>query len=145
MNYVFLLFLYVVLGVPVVAAIFYGLAYAIHNSFAHADITLPRSLDRSLRWIIVTPDLHRTHHSVERREGNSNFGQIFTVWDRLLGTYVDRPSVPEAELSMGLPATAQPSAFKTSALLAYPFLNRKRTEGGPPVAGLGIRISRLGR
>jgi sterol desaturase/sphingolipid hydroxylase (fatty acid hydroxylase superfamily) len=124
-SFVFLLFLYVVLGVPVVVAIIYGLVFAVHNAFSHADIRLPRDVDRLLRWIIVTPDLHRTHHSSDMREGNSNFGQIFSIWDRLLGTYVDRPSVPEAELSMGLPAAARPAAFKTSALLAYPF-RRKR-------------------
>jgi sterol desaturase/sphingolipid hydroxylase (fatty acid hydroxylase superfamily) len=120
-SYVFLLFLYVVLGVPVVVAIIYGLVYAVFTAFAHADIALPRSLDGWLRRVIVTPDLHRTHHSSDMREGNSNFGQIFSVWDRLLGTYVDRPAMPEAELKMGLPAETRPANFKASALLAYPF------------------------
>ncbi|HWA19397.1 MAG TPA: sterol desaturase family protein [Devosia sp.] len=127
-SYVFMLFLFVALGVPVVAAIIYGLVYAVFTAFAHADIALPRNLDRWLRWVIVTPDLHRTHHSSDMREGNSNFGQIFTIWDRLLGTYVDRPAVPEAELKMGLPDEARPADFKTSVLLAYPFLRR---EAGP--------------
>jgi len=120
-SYVFLLFAYVVLGVPVVVAIIYGLVYAVHNAFTHADVALPRGLDRRLRWVIVTPDLHRTHHSIDMREGNSNFGQVFTVWDRLLGTYVDRPAQPEAELRMGLPVAARPAGFKLSTLLAYPF------------------------
>jgi sterol desaturase/sphingolipid hydroxylase (fatty acid hydroxylase superfamily) len=128
-SYVFLLFLYVALGVPVVVAIIYGLVYAVFNAFAHADIALPRGLDRRLRWIIVTPDLHRTHHSSDMREGNSNFGQIFTIWDRLFGTYVDRPTMPEAELRMGLPVGSRPANFKASALLAYPFLGRKPAGG----------------
>ena len=135
-NYVFLLFLYVVLGVPVIVAIIYGLVFALHNTFAHADIALPGRLDGWLRWVVVTPDLHRTHHSIDLREGNSNFGQIFTIWDRLLGTYVDHPSVPEANLIMGLPGRARPAGFRTSALLAYPFAGRNgqggsRTPGSP--------------
>jgi sterol desaturase/sphingolipid hydroxylase (fatty acid hydroxylase superfamily) len=85
-----------------------------------------------LRWVVVTPDLHRTHHSVEMREGNSNFGQIFTIWDRLLGTYVDRPSVPEAELRMGLPEGGRPAGFRTGALLTYPFATKKPDAGGGP-------------
>jgi sterol desaturase/sphingolipid hydroxylase (fatty acid hydroxylase superfamily) len=127
-SYVFLLFLYVLLGMPVVAAIIYGLVYAVENAFAHADVALPRGLDRWLRWIIVTPDLHRTHHSSDMREGNSNFGQVFTIWDRLFGTYVDRPSLPEAELRMGLPETSRPDRFRSATLLAYPFASRKRRE-----------------
>jgi len=119
-SYVFLLFLYVVLGVPVVVAIMYGLVYSVHNGFAHADIRLPKRVDRALRWVIVTPDLHRTHHSMDLSEGNSNFGQVFTLWDRLFGTYVDRPKLPERELQMGLPAGARPG-FRSTSLLAYPF------------------------
>jgi len=56
-----------------------------HNAFAHADIALPAWIDRPLRYLIVTPDVHRTHHSVRLDEGNSNFGQIFTIWDRIFG------------------------------------------------------------
>jgi sterol desaturase/sphingolipid hydroxylase (fatty acid hydroxylase superfamily) len=125
-SYVFLLLAYVVLGMPVIAAIIYGLVFAIENAFAHADIRLPARVDRWLRWVIVTPDLHRTHHSTVLREGNSNFGQVFTIWDRMFGTYVDRPSLPEAELRMGLPEGAQPTGFTAGALLAYPFGKRKR-------------------
>ncbi len=125
-SYVFLIAVYVVIGMPVVAAIIYGLIFAVENAFAHADVTLPRGLDRWLRWVIVTPDLHRTHHSRDMREGNSNFGQVLTIWDRLFGTYLDRPSLPEAELKMGLPADARPSSFRAAALLAHPFRKRKR-------------------
>ncbi|MEP7241446.1 MAG: sterol desaturase family protein [Devosia sp.] len=124
---IFLLFVYVVLGVPVVVAIIYGLVFAVENAFAHADVALPKRLDRWLRWLIVTPDLHRTHHSSDMREGNSNFGQVLTIWDRMLGTYVDRPALPEAELRMGLPAEARPAGFKVSTLLAYPFVGRRRS------------------
>lgn len=120
-SYLFLMVLFVVLGIPVVVAIFYGLIFAVHNIFVHANLALPGPVDRVLRLAIVTPDMHRTHHSIDLREGNSNFGQIFSVWDRIFGTYVDRPAVPEPELSMGLPENARPAGFTTLALLAYPF------------------------
>jgi sterol desaturase/sphingolipid hydroxylase (fatty acid hydroxylase superfamily) len=128
---VFLLFLYVLLGVPVVVAIIYGLVYSVHNAFSHADIALPRGVDRWLRWVVVTPDLHRTHHSTDMREGNANFGQVFTIWDRLLGTYVDRPALPEGELRMGLPEAARPASFRALTLLAYPFGGPTRSSRGP--------------
>lgn len=128
-NYVFLIVFLVVLGVPAVAVSFYILLAGIHNAFCHADIALAEPVDRILRLVIVTPDLHRTHHSVDMKEGNSNFGQVFTFWDRLFGTYVAHPRVPERELKMGLPGPARPTAFKTLALLAYPFGRRPDNDG----------------
>lgn len=127
--YVFLLFVYVILGVPVVVAAIYSLVFAVHNAFTHSNIRMPRAVDGALRWAIVTPDMHRTHHSVDLREGNSNFGQIFSFWDRLFGTYVARPSVPEAELVMGLPQGARPDGFRVLSLLAFPFTRWPRRRG----------------
>lgn len=111
----------VVLGMPVLVLVNFGVVLAIHAVFSHADVALPQSLDRKLRWLIVTPDVHRTHHSQNLAEGNSNFGAMFTIWDRLFGTYVDQPSVPLSQLRMGLPADAKPSAFTARALLLFPF------------------------
>jgi sterol desaturase/sphingolipid hydroxylase (fatty acid hydroxylase superfamily) len=70
--------------------------------------------------------MHRTHHSVDLREGNSNFAQVFTIWDRLFGTYVGHPNVAEAELRMGLSKETRPAEFRLAALLAYPFAGRRR-------------------
>lgn len=123
-SFTFVLFFAVVLGVPVLVLMIYPLIAAAHNAFSHADIALPRWIDRPLRWLIVTPDVHRTHHSVRMDEGNSNFGQIFTIWDRLFGTYCDRPSLPEASLVMGLPASEKPRSFNVQNLLALPFTRR---------------------
>lgn len=125
----FLLFFTVVLGIPVLVFVIYGACMAVHSAITHADVALPRRLDRALRWLIVTPDVHRIHHSIQLREGNSNFGQMFTMWDRLFGTYVDRPAAPEAMLVMGLPDGEKPSAFSVSGLLWHPFLWRRRRGG----------------
>jgi sterol desaturase/sphingolipid hydroxylase (fatty acid hydroxylase superfamily) len=129
LSAVFLLFFTVVLGIPVLVFVIYGACMAVHSALIHADVALPRRLDRALRWLIVTPDVHRTHHSIQRREGNSNFGQMFTVWDRLFGTYVDRPAATEAMLVMGLPDGEKPIAFSVAGLLLHPFQRRRRRGG----------------
>lgn len=123
-SYVVLIVFAVVLGIPLVVIFVHGLLGAIHGAFTHADIAMPRSVDRVLRWIVITPDTHRTHHSVRMDEGNSNFGSMFIFWDVLFGTYVARPSVPEAELQMGLPSDACPTTFSALSLLLYPFKRR---------------------
>lgn len=111
----------VMLGVPVLVYIYFGLALAVHSVLSHADVVLPVSIDRKLRWIVVTPDVHRTHHSQNMVEGNSNFGAMFTIWDRLFGTYVDQPQEPVERLSMGLPPKSRPAEFSLKELLLFPF------------------------
>ena len=108
-------------GMPVLVLVYFGIALACHAVFSHADIALPETIDRSLRWFLVTPDVHRTHHSQNIAEGNSNFGAMFTIWDRLFGTYLDQPREPVSQLSMGLPADAKPAAFSARELLLFPF------------------------
>ena len=111
----------VVLGVPVLVYLNFGLALALHAVFAHANVALPTQLDRKLRILFVTPDVHRIHHSQSITEGNSNFGAMFTIWDRLFGTYIDQPQEPVEKLSMGLPQKSKPVAFSTKELLLFPF------------------------
>lgn len=70
--------------------------------FTHANIRLPARVDAALRWLIVTPDLHRVHHSTDRVETDSNFGAVFPHWDMLLGTYRAAPREPHATMPLGL-------------------------------------------
>jgi sterol desaturase/sphingolipid hydroxylase (fatty acid hydroxylase superfamily) len=110
----------VVLGVPVLILVYYGLVLAVHAVFSHANLVLPSWLDRFVRLAFVTPDVHRTHHSQDMSEGNSNFGAVLTLWDRLFGTYVDQPREALADLSMGLPANGKPARFSAKELLLLP-------------------------
>lgn len=119
------LFFAVLLGLPLLVFVLYGVIAAVHAVFAHADFHLPGPVDRVLRWLMVTPDMHRTHHSVEMREGNSNFGMVLTIWDRLFGTYVDHPATGERDLVMGLPLAEKPARFSGTALFLHPFRSRK--------------------
>lgn len=77
----------IVLGVPVVAALIFEILLSAGSMFTHTNASLPASLERWLNYVLVTPDMHRIHHSVIRLEHDNNYGFVFSVWDRLLGTY----------------------------------------------------------
>jgi sterol desaturase/sphingolipid hydroxylase (fatty acid hydroxylase superfamily) len=72
------------------------------NSFAHANLRLPKKLDRALRWIIVTPNMHCLHHSAFQKETDSNYGQVFSFWDRIFGTYSAAPLEGYSAIEIGL-------------------------------------------
>jgi sterol desaturase/sphingolipid hydroxylase (fatty acid hydroxylase superfamily) len=90
------------LGPPVVAVIAFEVLLNASSMFNHANVRMPSRLDRVLRWVVVTPDMHRVHHSVIVRESNSNFGFNLAWWDRLLGTYQGQPSQGHEEMTIGL-------------------------------------------
>lgn len=90
------------LGPPAIAVLLFEVILNATSLFNHANINLPRPVDRILRWIVVTPDMHRVHHSVDPRETNSNFGFNLPWWDRLLGTYVAQPAQGHKEMVIGI-------------------------------------------
>lgn len=90
------------LGPPAVAVLLFEIILNATALFNQANIDLPRPLDRILRWIVVTPDMHRVHHSVDPRETNSNFGFNLPWWDRLLGTYVAQPAMGHTRMEIGI-------------------------------------------
>jgi sterol desaturase/sphingolipid hydroxylase (fatty acid hydroxylase superfamily) len=90
----------VLLGAPVAGVVVFELAFAIANLIEHANVRVPATLEQRLVRLVVTPALHRRHHSVERAELDSNFGTIFTLWDRLLGTYGEAASAAQVETGL---------------------------------------------
>jgi sterol desaturase/sphingolipid hydroxylase (fatty acid hydroxylase superfamily) len=88
------------------------------NLAQHANVEYPRWIERCLSWLLVTPDMHRVHHSAEPRETNSNFGAVFSFWDRLFGTYV-RPG-EAGERSYGLRALAAESWQTVAGMVLTP-------------------------
>jgi len=92
----------VVLGPPVIAVIIFEIVLNATAMFNHANVRLPKSLDRVLRWFVVTPDMHRVHHSVNDDEANSNFGFNLPWWDRLFGTYKDQPRGGHKGMTIGI-------------------------------------------
>jgi len=91
------------------------------SMFNHANLAIPPAIDRWLRLILITPDLHRVHHSVIPRETDSNFGFSQPWWDRLLGTYRDQPSEGHARMTIGLREYRNQNELSIWRLLRIPF------------------------
>lgn len=91
-----------VLGPPVVAVVIFEVLLNATAMFNHGNVHIPKGIDRILRWFVVTPDMHRVHHSVEDDEANSNFGFNLPLWDRLFGTYRDQPRAGHDGMTIGI-------------------------------------------
>jgi len=91
-----------VLGPPAAAVLIFEVALNATSMFNHGNVRLPLALDRALRLAVVTPDMHRVHHSIEDHETNSNFGFNLSVWDRLFGTYKAQPDAGHERMTIGI-------------------------------------------
>lgn len=109
------------LGPPVIAVLIFEVALNGTAMFNHGNIMMPDALDRILRLFVVTPDMHRLHHSVIIRETNSNFGFNFPWWDRLFGTYRDQPVLGHESMAIGLSQYRKPEQITLLKLLILPF------------------------
>ncbi len=110
-----------VVGVPAAAVVVFEIALNATSMFSHANLRLPAAADAVLRWVIVTPDVHRIHHSTVMQETNSNFGFNLSLWDRLFGTYRRKPAGEQTTMPIGLQSYrgAEPTRFLW--LLGFPF------------------------
>lgn len=90
--------------------------------FNHGNVPLSRKIDRILRYIVVTPDMHRVHHSVIIRETNSNYGFNLPWWDRRFGTYCDQPAKGHTDMTIGLSQFREPKKLTLPWLLILPFI-----------------------
>jgi sterol desaturase/sphingolipid hydroxylase (fatty acid hydroxylase superfamily) len=90
------------LGVPALAVLIFELALSAGSLFTHANVALPPKIDHMIRWVFVTPDMHRIHHSVHTDETDSNFGFHLSIWDRLFGSYRDQPRDAQTTMAIGL-------------------------------------------
>jgi sterol desaturase/sphingolipid hydroxylase (fatty acid hydroxylase superfamily) len=115
------------LGCPPTAVFTYEVAYMIAVLFNHANIQLPPAVEKALRLFIVTPDMHRIHHSIARPETNSNFSFIFSWWDRAFGTYRPGPAAGIEAMTVGLENVRDPVSGQLPNLVLQPFLDQKQT------------------
>ncbi|TRZ58064.1 MAG: sterol desaturase family protein [Rhodocyclaceae bacterium] len=90
------------LGPPVLAVVIFEVLLNATSMFNHGNVQLPLGFDRVLRWLLVTPDMHRVHHSMEDDETNSNFGFSLPWWDRLFGTYRNQPRAGHEHMTIGI-------------------------------------------
>jgi sterol desaturase/sphingolipid hydroxylase (fatty acid hydroxylase superfamily) len=92
----------VVLGPPALSVLAFEAASHAITLFNHGNVRIPPALDRVLRWLVVTPDMHRIHHSIQMAETDSNFGFVLPWWDRLFGTYRAEPAAGQAQMVVGI-------------------------------------------
>lgn len=111
----------IVFGIPAMAVLAFEIVLNASAMFSHANFSLPARVDRLLRSVVVTPDMHRVHHSTIPREINSNFGFNLSAWDRLFGTFMVAPSGDAREMPFGLPSYRQADTARLAWLLVFPF------------------------
>ncbi len=109
------------IGAPASAVLAFELLLNGTAMFNHANARLPKVVDQLLRWIVVTPDMHRVHHSVVYNETNSNFGFNLPWWDRIFGTYRARPAAGHQAITIGVDAFRTREDLRLDRLLVQPF------------------------
>lgn len=112
-----------ILGPSVLTVVVFEIILNATAMFNHGNVKLPLNIDRYLRLAVVTPDMHRVHHSVIIRETNSNFGFNFPWWDRLFGTYRPQPSAGHEGMTIGLSQFREFKKWNLAWMLAMPFKN----------------------
>jgi len=143
---------------PISAVICFELVNVVQTFFGHANVRLPARIERVMRLVHVTPEIHRVHHSLERSDHNTNFGAIFTFWDRLFGTLRNEPRLGEAQFQFGLQEVSAMQSVRLWDMLALPFHSESRpaesaaasgshqgpdvSKNPPPVGPSGARSAR---
>jgi sterol desaturase/sphingolipid hydroxylase (fatty acid hydroxylase superfamily) len=118
------------IGAPAVAVLVFEVLLNATAMFNHANASLPGRAERWVRWLVVTPDMHRVHHSVLHDESSSNFGFNVPWWDRLFGTYRARPRLGHDAMEIGVDAFRSPEDLRLDHLIIQPFQN---TPGQYPI------------
>lgn len=113
-----------VLGVPVIAVILFEVLLSALALFNHANINLPKTIEKIMRVLVVTPDVHRIHHSVIREETNSNYGFNLIIWDKMFGSYITEAKHGDQKIILGLDEFKnKQQATRLYHLLIQPFKN----------------------
>lgn len=122
LSMVFKISAVVVLGAPAIAVILFEIILNGMAMFNHSNIRLPQRLDKYLRKLVVTPDMHRVHHSRLLRESNRNFGFNLSIWDRVFSTYQSQPTAGHDRIQIGLNHYDNPAqVVRLKGLLLLPF------------------------
>ena len=108
------------LGAPALAVLIFEVLLNATSMFNHSNVAMPAAVDRVVRTLVVTPDMHRVHHSILRHETNSNFGFNFPWWDRLFGTYRPQPKDGHEGMSIGIGIFRDPAELRLDRMLLQP-------------------------
>ena len=116
-------------GIPPVAVVVFEIVLNATSMFNHSNVSMPNWLDRLVRLIVVTPDMHRVHHSIVRAETDSNFGFNLPWWDRLFGTYRREPQAGHDMMTIGLPIFRDRKELRLDRMLIQPFRRENDRSG----------------
>jgi sterol desaturase/sphingolipid hydroxylase (fatty acid hydroxylase superfamily) len=122
------------LGAPALAVLAFEVLLNATSMFNHGNVRLPASVDRILRLAVVTPDMHRVHHSIDPRETNSNFGFNLPWWDRLFGTYRAQPAAGHDAMTIGIGQFRAPRELWLDRMLLQPFRADRTRQARSPDA-----------
>ena len=111
----------VLVGASPVSVLIFEIVLNASSMFNHGNVHIPLSIDKVFRWVVVTPDMHRIHHSVLPQEANQNFGFNFPWWDYLFGTYLASPSRGQQDIIFGLNQFRSPACLQLRNILKLPF------------------------
>ena len=114
------------LGAPMLAVLIFEVLLNATSMFNHGNVALSVRIDRWLRLLVVTPDMHRVHHSIIRRETDSNFGFNLPWWDRLFGTYRDQPAAGHLGMTIGIEEFRDSRDLRLDRMLIQPFMSSHR-------------------
>ena len=117
------------IGIPALAVLVFEIVLNATSMFNHSNVNMPLWLDRIVRLFVVTPDMHRVHHSILREETDSNFGFNMPWWDWIFSTYRPQPGAGHLGMTIGIPLFRNPRELRLDRLLTQPFRN-DRDEGG---------------
>ena len=117
----------VLLAPPPIAVFVSELLTVVVNLFAHANASLPRRIEKVLRLVFITPDLHRIHHSADMADYSRNFGQTFAWWDRVFGTCLTEPKVGAERIVTGIPGLRNARSLGIGFMLTRPFQARSES------------------
>jgi sterol desaturase/sphingolipid hydroxylase (fatty acid hydroxylase superfamily) len=118
----------VVVGAPALAVLIFEVLLNATSMFNHSNVRMPAGIDAVLRWLVVTPDMHRVHHSIVARETHSNFGFNLPWWDRLFGTYRPQPEAGHERMTLGIPAFRDKSELRLDRMLLQPLRSAETPE-----------------
>lgn len=120
-SFIITIALTAIFDVPVIVLLVYGLIVGFHSAFTHFNILLPERIAKVLKFVFITPNFHRTHHSLNIVEGNANFGILFVFWDYLFKTVCHKSNNELKKMIMGIDNQQSPEKFNVSLLLLNPF------------------------